>query len=140
MKREAKGRREFNETPHAESTRRQFVYDIARCMICGSCTGGGDVHEIARGPSRKEAYHNRAAWLLLCRQCHDEVGNYMLWPIARQLAVKLVADPDYFDLEVVNRLRGRDKDAITMQEVKEEILFLPRSVVKWTRPTRVDGV
>jgi hypothetical protein len=140
MKRKLRGEHEPVETQHSESTRRQFVYDIARCMICGSCTGGGDVHEIARGVSRKDSYHNRAAWLLLCRQCHDEVGNYMLWPIVRQLAVKLVADPDYFDLEAVNLLRGRDRDAITLQEVKDELLFLPRSVVKWTRPTRVDRV
>lgn len=55
--------------------------------------------------------------LALCRDCRDDLGDYSKWPIRRQLALKPVSDPGRFNLEVINEIRGRDEDAITLSDV-----------------------
>lgn len=97
--------------------RHEFLLEVGRCMACGSGYALA-VHEIGRGADRHRAWPHRAAWLALCMPCHRECGNYAVWPIARQLALKLVRDGAYFDLEAVNRIRGRAVGAITLSEVE----------------------
>jgi len=45
------------------------------------------------------------------------VGDYSVWPIEAQLAVKEIRDPEYSDREEVNRIREREPGAITAAEV-----------------------
>ncbi len=92
------------------------------CMACGRHDYYQDyeVHEIARGPARKAALKESAAWLFLCPDCHrGEKGfdDYSVWPIARQLALKRKCDPRNYDRVTVNRLRGRYPDAVTEEDV-----------------------
>jgi len=86
-------------------------------MICNAKST--DTHEIARGPARANAYALRLAWLRVCRRCHDELGDYSKFPISRQLFLKKTNDPEYYDRQRVNELRGRQPDAITEEEVME---------------------
>lgn len=76
-----------------------------------------DIHEIARGSHRAEALHHRACWLRLCRACHEAIGDASAWPVAAQLALKKVHDPQWYDRELVNRVRGRAPESITEEEV-----------------------
>ena len=97
------------------------------CMVCGWTWGMWtsdarrrlETHEIARGPARQAALKAPAAWLRLCNMCHDEMDSLRLWPIARQLAIKKLQDPEHYDRIKVNELRGRQPDAITEEEVDE---------------------
>ncbi len=91
-----------------------------QCMICGR--QGSGCHEIACGAARTHALDEPGAWLMLCSACHVGrfgVHNYEVWPIARQLAIKKMADPKRYNLKAVNMLRGRDAHtAITEEEVQ----------------------
>ena len=104
----------------ASPARQAFAREFPRCWICGK--RADDVHEIARGPARGNAYADRSTWLRLCRLCHDDVGDYSKYPIARQLWLKRTNDPEYYDRERVNMLRGRQPDAITESEVDDAVL------------------
>lgn len=104
--------------------RSKFKAEYGRCMICGHEWRSADyfprvleTHEIARGTARSKAVVCRAAWLVLCREHHVAVGDLSKWPVARQLALKLIRDPEGFDRVAVNRLRGRQDEAITHDEV-----------------------
>lgn len=86
--------------------RDQYLAEHWLCQVCGK-RQARDVHEIARGPARELAIGERCCWLAVCRECHrDEVGDYSRYTPARQLAVKLLADPDNFDLERFNQVRS----------------------------------
>jgi len=78
-----------------------------------------DIHEIARGSHRQAALGERCCLLHLCRACHDEMDDYSVWPIARQLAMKLLGDPEGYDRVRVNLIRGRAAEAITQDEVDQ---------------------
>ena len=114
-----------NESPKAAANRKKYALVRSafkgwahKCMICSN-REVVDVHEIANGPARQEALGKREAWLAVCRMCHDQLSDKNMWPVARQLAVKLVKDPEWFDPVVVNILRGRDPEAITLVEIAE---------------------
>lgn len=117
--------------------RSQFARDYGRCMVCLDAWRSADffprcleVHEIARGPARKKAVKSPAAWLLLCRQHHEQMGSLVVWPIVRQLALKRLRDPERYDRVAVNLLRGRAPEAITEAEVEAELKSL--AGVLWT--------
>jgi len=76
-----------------------------------------DVHEIASGPARRNAIGERACLLHLCRDHHDQMDDYSIWPIDRQLALKKWSDPEGYSRTRVNEIRGRDPEAITDEEV-----------------------
>lgn len=97
--------------------RRAFLSEIGSCMACGS---GRDLttHEIPRGADRHRAFLERAAWLCLCWPCNRAFANPAVWPLARQLALKLIRDGAYFDLAAINRIRGRAVGAIELSEVE----------------------
>lgn len=80
-----------------------------------------DIHEIARGPHRKEALEHRCTWNRLCRGCHEKVGG---WSIAQQLCLKQMWDPLYYDRVAVNRIRGRQDEAVNQDEVDAEQEFV----------------
>lgn len=107
--------------------RKLFAAEIGECMLCAIFGRSGpaeDVHEIARGSGiRRKAVRDRRAWLVLCRACHDEMGNYRLWPPERQLAVKRIADPEYYSLEFFNGIRTGSR-----QVTADEVAMAVRSI------------
>ncbi len=98
--------------------RRSYKAEFLMCQCCIK-RKAEDVHEIARGIHKEESEKHPATWLCLCRKCHDEMDDYSVWPIARQLALKLVADPSRFSLSKINEIRGRALDAITLADVAQ---------------------
>lgn len=75
--------------------REQYALDMKRCAVC-QCWGVRlDVHEILAGAYRHRAFVEPACWLALCRQCHDKLQSTS---ITSQLAYKLLADPEHYDL------------------------------------------
>lgn len=112
-----------NESKKAAYSRREFALsrnayrdEFPRCQIC-HFRSTTDVHEIARGPARQLALGIREAWLGVCRCCHDDLDDYSVWPIERQLAIKLLEDPAWFNPALVNELRGRAPTAITLVDI-----------------------
>jgi hypothetical protein len=98
-------------------TRREFKLHHKLCMACGCI--GCDLHHIARGADKVD---DPCVFLILCRPCHDEMDDYSIWPISRQLALKRRADPDNYDRVRFNQLRRRDPEAITEEDVNKEDL------------------
>ena len=113
------------EIRQAKPGRDQFAEEFGRCMICGK-RSGLETHEIARGSHRRAAYGRRCCWLRLCRDCHDACGRYALWPVERQLALKLLRDSEHYDLEAFNAVRPRDIHAITQSEVNSWLPTIDR--------------
>lgn len=77
-----------------------------------------DIHEIAGGPLRQKSRASRACILHLCRACHDEMQP---WPKAKQLAVKLYADPKGYSLEEYNAVIKGVLTPVAQHEVDEAI-------------------
>ena len=96
--------------------RQRYLKTAVLCDVCGT-VAPKDVHEIARGPARSKAVAERCTWLAVCRACHEELDDFKAWPLARQLAVKLVVDPEFFDLQKFNQIRGRNAKALTLVDV-----------------------
>jgi len=100
----------------AKLTREGWLRQQEGCMACGSMIGG-EVHEIARGPARQKALEEPAAWLAVCRECHEQLGDYSVWPVVRQLALKRLRDPNRYNRRKINELRHRAAEAISEAEV-----------------------
>jgi hypothetical protein len=92
---------------------------LASKLLCEVCIKRQpiEVHEITRGPAREASLEKSEVVLAVCRKCHDLLGDYSKWPVTRQLAVKFLRSPMLLNLEVVNRIRGRDENAITLDDV-----------------------
>jgi hypothetical protein len=91
-------------------------YRDQQCQLC-SLIWATEVHEICSGPARQKALNHRETWLALCRGCHQRMHTPSDFSIERQLALKLLVDPEYFNLELVCQLRGRAPTAITLADV-----------------------
>ncbi len=114
-----------------------FIIDMRQCQICGkklvwresdpiTSVRSLSVHEIAKGPCRSEAMKHRECCLVACDICNcGPLCDYKIWPIERQLAVKLLTDPEYFDLELFNKVRGRAPTAITLADVVPYLQLKP---------------
>ena len=100
--------------------RDDFLASFWLCQVCAR-KESVDVHEIARGPHRRKAIQHRCTWLAVCRDCHEELDNYSIWPLTRQLAVKLLHDGKHFDLPTFNVIRGRDEGAIEIEDVTKHL-------------------
>ncbi len=106
-----------NQMKATKPTRDSFRAEFRMCMLCNK-RKATDVHEIVTRAKSATSVEQRCSWLCLCRTCHDdEVGDYSRYPISRQLALKLVADPMAFDLAAINKLRGNDPNEFTMGDV-----------------------
>lgn len=104
-----------------KSQRDSFKASFRMCMLCNK-RKAVDVHEIVTRAKSDKSVEHRCAWLCLCRTCHDdEVGDYSRYPISRQLALKLVADPEAFDLATINKLRGNDPNEFTLADVAKHL-------------------
>jgi len=100
--------------------RNAYKAEFLMCQLCCK-RQATDVHEIARGSHREAAFAEPATWLTLCRYCHQEMGDYSVWPLTRQLALKLVVDPTRFDLVIFNRVRGRADTAIELADITKHL-------------------
>jgi hypothetical protein len=103
-------KRRIVSNPEREEYRNQL------CQLCG-LTQATAVHEICSGPARKGALKHRETWLALCSTCHHRMHDYSDFPIERQCALKLLADPEWFDLAMICFLRGRAETAIVLADV-----------------------
>jgi len=120
----------------AASARTEFATEFDFCFACTDEWKRNlaipyvlDIHEMARGGSRKVAMGRRECWLRACRAHHVEMGNLGVWPISRQLALKKLRDPAFYDRVTVNRIRGQADDSITEEEVSQwdaEMADIPR--------------
>lgn len=95
--------------------RDQYLWEFPACQYPGCQSQATDIHEIARGASRSKSLGIRASLLNLCRTHHDHVHQHP--SVARDLAVKLMADPVGYDRRRINALRHRAPDAISADEV-----------------------
>lgn len=80
---------------------RQYRQRFPKCQGRGCKSKGRDIHEIAGGPLRMLARKKRSCILHLCRDCHRLMQHR---PKVEQLAVKLLADPEGYDLDEYNAL------------------------------------
>ena len=90
------------------------------CMVCNCLRfDTPDVHEIAKRSFAPKKWWSRLNCLLVCQSCHREIeDNRAAWPLARQLAIKAVRDPDNFDLKVWLELyHPNAPDRVTWAEV-----------------------
>lgn len=106
------------------------------CPICGR--EELILHHMVAGPNRGRALLVRAAWLAICNYCNTgEIEDELQWPIAKQLALKLVQDPEYFDLAEVNKLFAPEGHPnpprrVTMTDV---VKYLVVPITSSERPT-----
>lgn len=115
MKRNTPERQKYNK--EAREARDQYLKDFPFCFCCQKKYGLA-VHEIACGSARKAALKEPCAWMTMCSSCNtDLMTDYNKWPIARQLALKFIHDPDNYDRRKVNELRGRAPESITPLDV-----------------------
>ena len=107
----------------ADKVRKLYSREFPFCQVPGCKRVAIGIHEISRGPARNASLDNLAAFLRLCFDHHLEIGNYAIWPIARQLALKKSVDQANYDRVAVNLLRCENSpEAITEAEVD---LYLP---------------
>ena len=101
--------------------RENYLLGHPLCHVCSRPTS--DCHEIVRGSDRWKAYQHPGAWLSLCRACHDLMDDYSIWPPARQVALKMLADPQTYSLEMIQDLRGDHlvmlEDVVQYLELKQ---------------------
>lgn len=114
LRRVSKKRAALNRS--VQKRRADFRKEFSRCCWCGeSRLRDHTIDEIVRGSSRGVALGDRRAWLPACYTCN----SFILTGIAieQKLAIKLCIDPAYFDLEAINKMRGRSGHAITLADV-----------------------
>jgi len=111
------------EPPHRKAWREAQKH----CWLCGTLAINTwppkiECHEIARGVHREEAVEESCCWIATCQRCHEAHLDSM--PIARQLALKKINDPENYDRVGVNRMRNRADEAVTEGEVMVEVCEL----------------
>ena len=79
------------------------------------------IHHICRGPHRKASREAECSLIRTCRNCHDVMLDAM--PIARQIALVALYNPTAYDRIKVNTLRHRAPEAVTEQEVLQDIIY-----------------
>lgn len=98
-----------------------FIKEFPACWVCFSQWRVW-VHEFIRGGSRGVALDNRCCWFAACWECNSGcLDDASQWPVERQLAVKFLMDPDYFDLEKCCELKRVGPECYTMDDLKPYI-------------------
>jgi hypothetical protein len=111
-----------------DSIRNQYREENPNCAICRCLDGvpeteATEIHEISGGPLRQFALARPEQFLSLCRSHHASVHDTDSWSVPRQLAVKLIADPVYFDLVLFNSLRKGTKPMYWLDDVVPFLLL-----------------
>jgi hypothetical protein len=98
----------------AKAYREEFIW-CQRCKICRAT----DIHEIASAAARAQARGERCCLLALCRECHEALHEDRV--IAKELALKLVVDPEHFNRSRVLELMGYADTHITMDDIADHL-------------------
>lgn len=112
MRRVSKKRARLNRK--VQPIRDAYRWEFPQCQVPWCKADATELHEISRGAGRGASLGIRAALLHLCRFDH---GQMDVLPVAGQLALKAIGDPDGYCRVTVNRLRNRADDSITAEEV-----------------------
>lgn len=94
---------------------------VARARLCECCgkRQADQCHEIVGGSNRWITFQERCFWLAVCFDCNMfALTDKKEWPLVRQLKLKLLADPEYFDLARVLEVAGFAPTYITIEEVR----------------------
>lgn len=92
----------------ARQSRRNYLLCHPVCAVCRE-TWASEVHEVTNGPSRMKGFVEPAAWLSVCTRCNQDVlTDKNAWPLARQLACKMVRDPANYNLRAVCEILDRE--------------------------------
>jgi hypothetical protein len=86
--------------------RKRYLMDHGSCALGYSrarSIPATELHEITAGKNRHKSLTTPAAILAVSRHGHDTIQG---WPIAKQLALKLLCDPEEFDLTAINAILG----------------------------------
>lgn len=120
--------------------------EVGHCEICKTHRGILDVHEIGRGVYREACLGERCALLVVCRSCHDELGNTSKWTEARQLALLARKRHQDFNLqayleltspkaprriEIAEVLGFMEEEYLTKSEIAAKMQVDRRSVNNW---------
>lgn len=104
---------------------------VQRCMLCLDARKPEklQVHEIDRKSQAPNNWWplededgndiNGCNGILTCGLCHATKLDTM--PHAKQLAIKLISDPDHFNLKAWLSIKPRPSSYVTMEEVMEEV-------------------
>ena len=126
----AKARARFNEAKPIRDNLRQSV---GRCEVCDRAYFTGsvtplDVHEISRGVHRQKSLDKLFALLVVCRWCHDQLGDARQWSEARQLA--LLAERRLCDWDLEAYLMLTSPKAMKRIEIEEVIEHMKPELLK----------
>lgn len=95
----------------------EILAAFPKCVYC-TVNDATCIDHIAGGASRHKALEERCACNASCLPCNlGDANDPTKFPLFRKLAVKLVTDGEFFDLEKFNRLRGRAPNAITLADI-----------------------
>jgi hypothetical protein len=108
-------RSEFNEL--VAGPRRVWLLRHPICWWCVYPSQG--VHEIGAAGIRRILLPEPCSWAAACNRCNQGIlTDYSIWPVVRQMAVKLRWNSEDVNLRRYNELRGRGADALTLREVR----------------------
>lgn len=96
-----------------DGPRAEYVQRMGRCAVYPYLPAV-ECHEIASGSDREKALYEPACWLAVSRQGHDVVQHEKK---AKQLARKLIADPENYDLEKFNAVYQGQESPVTNADV-----------------------
>ena len=116
----SKRRKRMNEV---RPLRQALVEAAGRCMACRVSARDArlDCHEILNGALRDKTLDEPCSLLVLCWNCNsNKMTDKAEWPVARQLALLQLRDPDSYDLVRFNWLRNPNApNFVTQEEVDE---------------------
>lgn len=117
----------------AKPVRDSLRESVGRCEVCGNMPYFGnvaalDVHEISRGVHRQKSLDKLFALLVVCRLCHDKLGDAGHWPEAKQLA--LLAEKRLFDWDLRAYLELTNPRAPRRIEMSEVVAYMPDTLLK----------
>lgn len=101
------------------SSYKQSHPECALCSVSGNPSPADHLHEISGGPLRKWSQYRVEQFLSLCASHHAEVHDTDRWPVAKQLAAKILVDTGNFDLVLFNALRKGTKPMYHMEDIVE---------------------
>lgn len=100
-----------------ESQKEECAFCLKKLPLCKL-----ECHEVERRSQAPNRWAHVENYLLLCHECH--AGPFASMPHKRQLAVKLLSDPENFSLEGFLAIKPRAPQYVTMREVIEELIEL----------------
>lgn len=117
----------------AKPIRDSLRESVGRCEVCDRAYFTGsvtplDVHEISRGVHRQKSLDKLFALLVVCRWCHDQLGDARQWSEARQLA--LLAERRLYDWDLEAYLMLTSPKAMKRIEIEEVIEHMKPNLLK----------